>query len=142
VEWGICVAGAVLAAGLGYVGGYGAVLTDRRRRPAEPDGPPAQSEFRLEHVDGLTWLLVNVGSAAGTLVSLLPFADGLEQWPPHPVAGRIESATSELLPTLRPGESMSVWLSRYDTGQQVVVSWTSDGNVRMGPVRLDVPPPA
>ena len=142
MEWGIGLAALVLAAAVGFAGGYVALLTDRRRRPADPDAPPAQSEFRLEHVDGLTWSLVNVGGAPGALVSLLPFTDGLEQWPPHSATGQIETATSELLPTLGPGESMSVWLSRYDVGQQVIVSWTSDGNVRMGPVRLDVPPPA
>ena len=68
-------------------------------------------------------------------------ADGLDQWPPQPVAGQVETATSELLPTLEPGGSMSVWCSRYDAGQQLIVGWTAANNVRMGPVRLDVPPP-
>jgi UPF0288 family protein (methanogenesis marker protein 3) len=67
--------------------------------------------------------------------------DGLEQWPPHPVAGQLQTATSELLPTLGPNESMSVWFSRYEPGQRAIVSWTSEQDVRMGPVRLDVPPP-
>lgn len=141
MEWGIYLAGAVLAAGLGYVGGYGALLTDRRRQRAEHDASGAEAEFRLEHVEGLTWSLVNAGVARGELVSVLPFTDGLDQWPPPVVAGQLETATSQLLPTLEPGESMSVWLSRYDAGQQVIVSWTSAGNVRMGPVRLDVPTP-
>jgi hypothetical protein len=36
---------------------------------------------------------------------------------------------------------MSVWFSRYDRGQRVLVSWTSESNVRMGPVLLELPAP-
>ncbi len=141
MEWGIyLLVVAVLATGLGYVGGQVALRTERRRRMVVPDRP-ARASFRLEHVDGLTWALVNVGDAPGGLVRLLPFVDGLEQWPPQPLAGQLETATSELLPTIRPNESMSVWFSRYDPGQQAIVSWTAENDVRMGPVRLDVPPP-
>ena len=143
MEWGISVVVVVLlAAVLGFVGGQVALLTDRRRRRVALEKPRGEAAFRLEHVDGLTWSLVNVGGSAGSLVSLLPFVDGLEQWPPKTVSGQVESATSELLPTLGPGGSMGVWLSRFDAGQRVIVSWTSESNVRMGPVRLDVPTPA
>ncbi|HEY0238421.1 MAG TPA: hypothetical protein VGC37_07245 [Friedmanniella sp.] len=142
MEWVIYyLLGAVLSGCLGFVGGQVALLSDRRRRRVAPVLPSAVTEFRLEHLDGLTWSLVNVGGAPGALVRLLPFGDGLEQWPPQAVPGQLETATSKLLPTLHPGDSMSVWLSRYDAGQKVIVSWTSDENVRMGPVKLDVPPP-
>lgn len=142
MEWGIYLVGAALAAGLGFAGGQLALLNDRRRRPVVPVEVATAAAFRLEHLDGHTWSLLNVGDAAGSLVRLLPFVDGLEQWPPQPVAGQVETATSELLPTLAPGESMSVWFSRYDPGLQVIVSWTAEDNVQMGPVRLDVPPPS
>ena len=140
MEWGFYLVSAVLAAGLGYAGGQVALLQDRRRA-AVPRVPPAGTEFRLEHLDGLTWSLVNVGGTTGALVSLVPFSDGLEQWPPQALVGQVETVTSELLPTLDPGESMGVWFSHHDVGQQVLVSWTSGDNVRMGPVRLDVPSP-
>ncbi|MBB3327153.1 hypothetical protein [Microlunatus antarcticus] len=141
MEWGFYLVGVVLAAGLGFAGGQVALLSDRRRRATEPESRTPEARFRLEHLDGLTWALVNVGDAPGSLVRVLPFVDGLEQWPPQPVAGQVETATSELLPTLAPHESMSVWFSRHDPGRQVIVSWTAENNVRMGPVRLDVPTP-
>ena len=141
MEWGIQVVTAVLAAGLGFVGGQLALVTDRRRRSSRSEKAAAAAAFELEHLDGSTWVLVNVGEAQASLVRLVPLVDGIEQWPPKAVAGSVETATSELLPTLRPGESMSVWLSRYDHEQQMIVSWTAEDNVRMGPVRLTVPPP-
>jgi hypothetical protein len=141
VGWGFfLLVVVVLAAGLGYAGGRVALRTGRRPAVVEPP-PPRRASFRLEHVDGMTWTLTNVGDAPGVLVRVLPFVDGLEQWPPQPVAGQLETATSELLPTLGPNGSMSVWFSRYDPGQRVIVSWTTEDEVRMGPVRLDVPPP-
>jgi hypothetical protein len=140
VAWGMwLLVVAVLAAGLGYAGGHLALRTARGRPVVGPER--GRASFRLEHVEGSTWSLVNVGDAPAGLVRLLPFVDGLEQWPPHPVAGQLQTATSELLPTLRPNESVSVWFSRYDTGQRAIVSWTSSDDVGMGPVRLDVPPP-
>ena len=141
MEWGIYLVGAVLAAGLGYAGGQVALLRDRRRQEGVPGAPPQDAAFRLEHLDGQTWSLVNVGRAPGALVQLVPFVDGLEQWPPAASAGQVSTATSELLPTLAPGEAMSVWFSRHDAGQQAIVSWTAENNVRMGPVVLAVPPP-
>lgn len=141
MDWVVSLVGVVLAAGVGFFGGRVALLSDRRRQAAVPEEPSPEARFRLEHLDGLTWALVNVGDAPGLLVRVLPFVDGLEQWPPQGVAGQVETATSELLPTLAPRDSMSVWLSRYDPGRQVIVSWTAENNVRMGPVRLDVPPP-
>ncbi|GAA3552826.1 hypothetical protein GCM10022197_04850 [Microlunatus spumicola] len=141
MEWGIYLVGAVLSAGLGFAGGQLALLNDRRKRSAVPDEIVTAAAFRLEHLDGQTWSLLNVGDGTGSLVRLMPFVDGLEQWPPQKVAGQVETATSELLPTLAPGETMSVWFSRYDAGLQVIVSWTSEDNVSMGPVRLSVPQP-
>ena len=141
MEWGIYLVGAVLAAGLGYVGGQVALLRDRRRQEEVPVAPPAEAAFRLEHLDGQTWSLVNVGRAPGALVRLVPFVDGLEQWPPAAADGQVATAMSELLPTLAPGDAMSVWFSRHDVGQQAIVSWTAENNVRMGPVVLTVPPP-
>ena len=132
--------GAVLAAGLGYVGGQVALLRDRRRQEVVLAPPAAEAAFRLEHLDGQTWSLVNVGGAPGALVQLVPFVDGLEQWPPAAVDGQVATAMSELLPTLAPGDAMSVWFSRYDAGQEAIVSWTAESNVRMGPVVLAVPP--
>ena len=72
MEWGIYLVGAVLAAGLGYVGGQVALLRDRRRQEEVPVAPPAEAAFRLEHLDGQTWSLVNVGRAPGALVRLVP----------------------------------------------------------------------
>ena len=142
MEWGFYVLGAAVAAGLGYVGGHVALLTGRSRPEPALDPPVPAAAFRLEHRDGHTWTLVNVGDAPGVLVRLVPLVDGLEQWPP-PVAGsgQVETAMSELLPTLAPGEAMSVWFSRYDPGQEAIVSWTAESNVQMGPVRLSLPPP-
>lgn len=141
MEWGIYLVGAVLSAGLGFAGGQLALLNDRRKRAAVEEDVVTTAAFRLEHLDGQTWSLLNVGGATGSLVRLMPFVDGLEQWPPQQLAGQVETATSALLPTLAPGESMSVWFSRVDAGLQVLVSWTSEDNVRMGPVRLGVAPP-
>jgi hypothetical protein len=143
VEWGIylvVVVVAVLAAGLGYAGGHVALRTERRRRPVA-EAPPIGASFRLEHREASTWSVVNVGDRAGSHVTVLPFVDGLEQWPPQAVPGQVQTATSELLPTLRPKDAMSVWFSHYDVGLQVLVSWTTEDDVRMGPVRLSVPPP-
>ena len=141
MEWGTyLVVVAVLAAGLGYAGGHAALRTERRRRPVA-EAPPVGASFRLEHQDGLTWSLINVGDAPGAVVRVLPFVDGLEQWPPQAFAGQVQTATSKLLPTLSPKDAMSVWFSHYDVGLQVLVSWTTEDDVRMGPVRLAVPPP-
>lgn len=142
MEWGLYLVGAVLAAGLGYVGGQAALLRDRRRQEAVLVPPAGDAAFRLEHQDGQTWSLVNVGQASGALVQLVPFVDGLEQWPPPAADGQVATAMSKLLPTLGPGDAMSVWFSRYEAGQQAIVSWTAENNVRMGPVVLTVPPPA
>jgi len=105
LEWGILLVGVVLSAGLGSAGGQVALLNDRRKRPAVPEDVATVAAFRLEHLDGQTWSLLDVGDAAGSLVRLLPFVD------------------------------------RVDAGLQVLVSWTSEDNVRRGPVRLGVPPP-
>jgi hypothetical protein len=141
VEWWVgLLVGALVSAVLGYAGGNAALRSDRRRQVGEAPSR-SRAEFRLEHVDGQTWKLVNVGDAPAGLVRLLPLVDGLERWPPRAAADPLETATSALLPTLRPQESLSVWFSRYDTGQEAIVSWTSEQGVGMGPVRLDVPPP-
>ena len=139
MEWGLLLLVAVLASGLGVAGGQLAVANDRRRRAAGGGG--AEAAFRLDHQEDHTWSLVNVGQGPASLVRLLPFAEGIESWPPRPVPGQVETVASEVLPTLAPGQSMSVWLSRYDRGQRVIVSWTSAENVRRGGVVLDVPAP-
>ena len=139
MEWGLVLLTAVLASGLGFAGGQLAVLTHRRRGGEEE--PAARADFVLEHVDGQTWSLVNTGRASAALVSVVPFVEGIETWPPRPVPGRVETVASEVLPTLAPGESMSVWFSRYDRGARVIVGWTSADDVRMGPVVLTVPAP-
>jgi hypothetical protein len=139
VEWGLVLLAAVLASGLGFAGGQLAVLTDRRRRSGAVE--PAVARFELEHVDGQTWALRNTGDAGAALVSVVPFVEGIETWPPRPVPGRVETVASDVLPTLSPGSSMSVWFSRWDRGARAMVSWTSDDNVRMGPVVLEVPAP-
>ncbi|SEQ42785.1 hypothetical protein [Microlunatus flavus] len=139
MEWGLVLLVAVLASGLGFAGGQLAVVTDRRRRHAEARVPDAA--FALEHVEDQTWSLVNVGRGNGGLVSVVPFTEGIETWPPRALPGQVESVVSEVLPTLAPGQSMSVWLSRYDRGQRVIVSWTSEDNVRRGPVTLELPDP-
>lgn len=141
MDWGFYLLVAVLSTGLGFVGGHVALASDRRRRRPDATDPPDAAAFALEHADGLTWSLLNVGSAPGSLVRVLPLADGVDQWPPQPGPGHLETATSELLPTLAPGDSMSLWLSRFEEGQRVLVSWTSTGNVRMGPVAIEVPAP-
>ena len=142
MEWGIYLVGAVLSAALGYVGGQLALLRDRRRQDAVPTAPTAGSaSFRLEHLDGQTWSLVNTGDAPAALVRLAPLVDGLERWPPTATAGEVATAMSELLPTLAPGDAMAVWFSRHDPGQRAIVSWTAANDVRMGPVVLTVPPP-
>jgi hypothetical protein len=141
VDWGIYLLVAVLSTGLGYAGGLAALTRDRRRRDEGPVATPPDAAFRLEHVEGLTWSLVNVGQATGALVSVLPLDDGLEHWPPQPSPDQVQTATSKLLPTLAPGASVSVWLSHHDPDQRLIVSWTSESNVRMGPVTLTVPPP-
>ena len=110
-------------------------------RTASPWSRLQKPRCRLEHLDGQTWSLVDVGGAPGALVQLVPFVDGLEQWPPAAMDGQVATATSELLPTLAPGDAMSVWFSRYDAGQEAIVSRTAESNVRMGPVVPTVPPP-
>ena len=139
MEWGLVLLAAVLASGLGFAGGQLALLSHQRRRGEQ--GTAARADFVLEHVDGQTWSLVNTGRATAGLVSVVPFVEGIETWPPRPVPGRVETVASEVLPTLAPGESMSVWLSRYDRGARVIVGWTSEADVRMGPVVLEVPAP-
>ena len=139
MEWGLLLLVAVLASGLGFAGGQLAVANDRRRRAAGGGG--AEAAFRLDHQEDHTWSLVNVGQGPASLVRLLPFAEGIESWPPRPVPGQVETVASDVLPTLEPGESMSVWFSRHDRGQRVIVSWTAADNVRRGPVVLEVPTP-
>lgn len=139
MEWGALLLVAVLATGFGFVGGRAALLGDGGRRPEEK--PCADASFRIEHLEEQTWALVNEGPGRAFLVSVMPFSDGLEHWPPEPSPGNVRTVASELMPTLDPGQSMSVWFSRYDRGQRVLVSWTSEGNVRMGPVMLDLPAP-
>ena len=141
MDWAIYLLGALVAVGLGYAGGQWAVRTDRRRRATAAPDDPTEAAFRLDHRDGMTWELVNVGQGPGSLVNLVPLQDGIENWPPKAVPGQVETVVSALMPTLEPGDSMSVWFSRYDDRQQVIVSWTSPTNVRMGPVVLDVPTP-
>lgn len=140
MSWGFCLLVGVLAAVLGYAGGVTAWVQHRRRHDG-PSDAVGEASFVLEHVDGQTWSLRNVGDAAAHVVSVVPLADGVEHWPPQPAPGAPSTATSERLPTLAPGASLSLWLSRFDRGQQVLVGWTSDANVRMGPVTLDVPVP-
>ena len=140
MEWGAQLLVLALAAGFGFVGGRLALLGHRRRR-AEEDESPVEAEFRLEHLEEQTWALVNVGQGTAALVSVLPVADGLEHWPPRSGPDHVETVAAELLPTLRPGATTSLWFSRYDPGQRVIVSWTSERNVRMGPVMLDLPAP-
>lgn len=139
MEWGLVLLVAVLASGLGYAGGHLAVVSERRRRPGGTEPPDAA--FSLEHQEDHTWSLVNVGKGAGALVSVLPFSEGIDSWPPRLAPGQVETVSSEVLPTLEPGQSMSVWFSRFDPGQRVMVSWTSQDNVRRGPVVLDLPAP-
>lgn len=139
MEWGLLLLVAVLASGLGFAGGRLAVVQDRHRRGAgDADGGAA---FRLDHQEDHTWSLVNVGRGTASLVHLLPFTEGIESWPPRPVPGQVETVASDVLPTLAPGASMSVWFSRYDRGQRVIVSWTSTDEVRRGPVVIEVPAP-
>ena len=140
MEWGLVLLVAVLASGFGFAGGHLAVVSDRRRRTPTVDAPHAA--FALEHQEDNTWSLVNIGKGHGALVSVVPFSEGIENWPPRLVDGHVESVSSEILPTLGPGQSMSVWFSRFEPGQQVIVSWTSEDNVRRGPVLLDLPAPA
>ena len=139
MDWGLLLLVAVLASGLGFVGGRVAVATDRRRRPEDAGG--VEAAFRLDHQEDHTWSLVNVGQGPASLVRLLPLTEGIESWPPRPVPGHVETVASDVLPTLAPGASMSVWFSRFDRGQRVIVSWTSAENVRRGPVVLDLPAP-
>ena len=144
MEWGLVLLVAVLASGLGFAGGHLAVVSDRRRRRPAAVEPvePADAAFSLEHQEDQTWSLVNVGRGRAALVSVLPFSEGIENWPPRLVDGHVETVSSEILPTLGPGQSMSVWFSRFEPGQRVMVSWTSEDNVRRGPVLLDLPAPA
>ncbi len=139
MEWGLLLLVVVLASSLGFVGGRLAVASERRQRPTET--AVAEASFVLEHQEDHTWSLLNVGEGEATLVSLLPFAEGIESWPPRPVPGQVEAVSSDVLPNLGPGQSMSVWFSRYDRGQRVLVSWTATDNVRRGPVVMDVPAP-
>ena len=139
MEWGLALLAALLASGLGFAGGQLALISDRRRKGVAAEPPHA--DFALEHVDGQTWSLVNVGKGTASLVSVVPFTEGIESWPPRSVPGRVETVASEVLPVLAPGSSMSIWFSRYDQGARAIVSWTSEDNVRMGPVVLEVPEP-
>lgn len=101
MEWGLLLLVAVLASGLGFVGGQLAVANDRRRRGA--GGGAAEAAFRLDHQEDHTWSLVNVGQGPAALVRLLPFVEGIESWPPRPVPGQVETVASDVLPTLAPG---------------------------------------
>ena len=140
MSWVLCAVLAVLAAVLGYLGGVVAVRRDRHRREVTA-AAPRQAAFAMEHIDGQTWSVTNTGNAPAMVVHLVPLSDGVEHWPPQPAPDAPATATSERLPTLEPGGSLSIWLSRHEPGQQVLVSWTSEANVRMGPVTLDVPAP-
>jgi hypothetical protein len=124
---------------VGFAGGWLGSWVRSSRRASTP-APAERPRFELEHVDGQTWSLRNAGAGVARLVGIAPLVDGLEHQepspPPHP-----ELVLTEVLPTLGPGAAVGFWNSRYERGQRVAIAWTSEADVRMGPVVLEVPGP-
>lgn len=124
MDWIWEVGKLLLAAGLGFGGGQGAVLLDRRRKAADAEASKA-AEFEVRWESGDMWSIKNVGNAPARDLEI-----ELEAF---------QLAQSALPTSLDVGETETFMGIRRGS-PQLLISWTSHRGEPCGPVRRFVPP--
>lgn len=130
------IAQLVAAAGLGFLGGWGAVVLDRRRwvREVELTKEAAlaleieqgkEADWAVTWLRGDTWVLTNTGTAKAHAVDLQ-----LEQF---------ELQRSNVRNPMYESEEASFIGSPTGVGAAALISWTNKRNERMGPVKRAIP---
>lgn len=124
MEWIWEVSKLLLATGLGFAGGQGAVLLERRRKAADAEASKT-ADFEVKWEAGDTWSIKNVGTAAATQLEFGTEAFQLVQatFPTELAVGQVDTFMG-----IRRGSS------------QLVISWTSHRSQSMGPIKRFVPP--
>ncbi|MBT2538679.1 hypothetical protein [Arthrobacter sp. ISL-69] len=124
MEWIWEVSKLLLAAGLGFGGGQGAVLLERRRKAADVEAAKT-ADFEVKWEAGDTWSIKNVGTAAATKLEFDTEAFQLVQatFPTELEVGQVDTFMG-----IRRGSS------------QLVISWVSHRGESKGPVKRFVPP--
>lgn len=124
MDWIWEVGKLLLAAGLGFGGGQGAVLLDRKRKAADSEASKA-AEFEVQWEAGDTWSIKNVGTASATDIQFELEAFQLAQ---------------STLPTSLDVEETGTFMGIRRGSPQLLISWTSHRGEACGPVRRFVPP--
>jgi hypothetical protein len=124
VEWIWEVGKLVLAAGLGFAGGQGAVLLDRKRKAADAEASKT-ADFEIHWEAGDTWSIKNVGNAPA-----VDLAYELEAFQP---------AQSSFPSSLGVNEK-GTFMGMRRGSSQLLITWTTHRGESMGPIKRFIPP--
>ncbi|QHK19394.1 hypothetical protein GU243_06150 [Pseudarthrobacter psychrotolerans] len=124
MDWIWEVGKLVLATGLGFAGGQGAVLLDRKRKAADAEASKT-ADFEVKWEAGDTWSIKNVGNAPAA-----DLAYELEEFQP---------AQSNFPASLAVDEK-GTFMGIRRGSPQLVITWTSHRGESLGPIKRFIPP--
>lgn len=124
MEWIWEIGKLMLAASLGFAGGQGAVLLDRKRKAADAEASKS-ADFEVQWESGDTWSIRNTGTAAAKDLKIETEAFQLAQ---SAFPDSLEAREVDTFMGIRRGSS------------QLVIAWTSHRGEPQGPIKRFIPP--